>query len=140
VSYMIYFISRYSLNIIRDDWKMLALNEFLFALFTTNSISVLFIYYKYYPDKAIPKASIRFYWFSFVVACTCAAYMVAIIVSMLIFESNSMDDGLDDAIRHWQMLSSLIIEGLLIVQLIGSRRMLRTIHQNVRRQLENSFA
>ena len=140
LSYMIYFISHYSVNIIRDDWKMLALNEFMFALFTTNSLSVLFMYYKYYPDKEIPKAAIRFYWFSFVVACLCFAFMMFIFFSMLIYEMNGGDDGLAGNERHWQMVITLIIEVLLIVQLTGSRRMIRTIRKNVRQRLENSFA
>lgn len=140
VSYMVYFPSRYSPLILRLDWMMFALNEGVFALFITNSLSVLFIYYRYYPQKEISKVSIRFYWISFVIAILWACSMVFIFFAMLIYEKLGKDDGLAGNERHVQMWLSLAIAGLLVVQLIGGRRMIKTIRKNARAQLENSFA
>jgi hypothetical protein len=59
---------------------------------------------------------------------------------LLIYEAMQKYDGLDENTRHWHMLIALALAGLLIMQLIGGRRMIKTIKRNARHQLENSFA
>jgi hypothetical protein len=143
ITYIAFIVYFWLTRISSSNWYIPALSLTVLALLASHSIIVLFIYHKYYPDKEINKAAMTYYRLS-VICCWIlnGLLLLSIVITMAIamtFEQ-SPDPVLSGkrpeySFHLYTFLSAIIIG----VQLIGGQRMLKTIRQNARHQLENSF-
>jgi hypothetical protein len=94
------------------------------------SSSILFIYTRYYPDKDIPGNVMIANRIGNGIAWFCALIVLLAAISML---------ALENEVDYLSAFICALYALLTVVQLIMGTRLIKTIRQNARLNLENSF-
>jgi hypothetical protein len=101
--------------------------------FVGHSSSVLYIHHRCYPDKELSRATDLFYRItSYGCGTICFIFLIVVIVMV---NDNEKDSGTWSFIK----VTALLI-AVFALQLHGAKQLVKTIRQNARQQLENSFA
>jgi hypothetical protein len=117
--------------------KTICLGEGSMAAFLGHSILTLFIYYKYYPHTEVSRVAKVTAIILSILCWLNIAFILLFVLQMAVVIMNNNSAKSDQVL----VCITLFLIGILyFVQLLGSRRLLKTIQRNARLQLENSFA
>jgi len=117
--------------------NVLIINETILSLMAAHSVIILFIYYRYFPDKEIPKSMHVCYKVSRVVGWICVVFLLVAMVTVLVFSGEDLETEPEGYLTIYLCTT---LSTLMMVQLFGGARLVKAIRKNARRQLENSFA
>lgn len=120
-----------------EELLILLGSEILFAILMSHGVLSLAKYYQYYPDKEIPKTSAIFYRIAEIGCWLCLFFILIANAGIIFFSVASYQAAIRQ--NYPTLIFSFILFSLFLVQIMGGRRMIKTIRENARLQLENSF-
>jgi L-asparagine transporter-like permease len=119
-------------------WDLLMYEAFL-LLFISHSTIILYLYKKHYPDIEIPGNTSFWYILSVIAGWLAVIFIIFIIIGMS-FPTEKRHGQTNIDRGHLIVLIIISLLGiLLIIQLSGAMRMVKTIQKNARQKLEDSF-
>lgn len=132
ISCMILIVFNWSKWNFKMEWYKFLLDESPVVPFCLHGITLIFIYQKFYPDKELPKGIVLFF--------NIVSIICLILLGLLLFSILWVIYMKISTVRNTVLLVLVFVVILLqVIQIIGGRHMIKTIRQNVRKQLENSF-
>jgi hypothetical protein len=103
--------------------------------FVGHCASVLYIHHRCYPDKELSRATDLFYR---ITSYGCGTICFLFLIGLFVLMSNGETEK--DKNTWFVIIPGALFIALFAVQLYGGKQLFRTIRQNARAQLENSFA
>lgn len=111
-------------------------SEAIFGILLCHCILSIVIYHKYYPANEIPRIVILFYRLAEVGCWLCLLILLGATIALTFSE----DDFITSVKENYRaIIVGIIFLVVFIVQLAGGRKLTKTIRENARLELENSF-
>jgi L-asparagine transporter-like permease len=129
------------------NWREYADGNKLYEFFITGLILtllalhtgfILFLYYKYYPSSEIPASVTICFRIADTICWICVVLLFLTLIVLLFFDTGNQ--AYHTRGYYTVLIMSVLLSLLIMVQLTGGHRLLKTIRRNARQQLENSFA
>ena len=104
--------------------------QVMLAMFSSQSVLILFIFRNFYPDREISKTYKIFYLLSVIFTILCNLFFIG---------GTLYDVVKGHGVDTIPMLILVFLISTALIQILGGRHMIKTIRRNVHQQLENSF-